>query len=204
MRCQSVRGHPPSFGKCGFRKHETASIPSWRTARSAWARERRPRCDRARTRGCCRHTDLWGTRLERGCGLCLREGRGEAILAPASACPASRPGALPGADGRSPVDPLYIVSGRLDGLTAPALDEKLAATIGATAQTIIDMTGFDYVSSAGLHILLKAAKQAKSRSAKLPGPRRRVGPAMSNHAVDRAYGERPVLEACKHKPRAKK
>lgn len=82
---------------------------------------------------------------------------------------------LPGADGRSLEYPLYIVFGRLDGLIAPALDEKLAATIGATAQTIIDMTGFDYVSSAGLHILIKAAKQAKSRSAKLPGPRRRVG-----------------------------
>lgn len=58
---------------------------------------------------------------------------------------------------------LVIVSGRLDGLTATTLDEKLAASIGTTPRTIIDMAGLGYVSSAGLRILLKAAKQAKGR-----------------------------------------
>jgi anti-anti-sigma factor len=62
---------------------------------------------------------------------------------------------------------IVVVSGRLDGLTAPVLDEKLGAAIGATAHTIIDMAGLDYVSSAGLRILLKAAKQAKARGVRL-------------------------------------
>lgn len=58
-------------------------------------------------------------------------------------------------------------SGRLDGTTCNDLDAQLTAAIGASPATILDMAGLDYVSSAGLRILLKGAKQAKARQVKL-------------------------------------
>ena len=71
------------------------------------------------------------------------------------------------ADEQAGAAPVLAIKGRLDGATAGALDERLAETVGVSAVTIVDMAGLDYVSSAGLRILLKAAKQAKARSAKL-------------------------------------
>lgn len=59
------------------------------------------------------------------------------------------------------------LNGRLDGTTSVALDAPLTAAIASAPATIIDMGGLDYVSSAGLRILLKAAKQAKARQVKL-------------------------------------
>lgn len=57
--------------------------------------------------------------------------------------------------------------GRLDGTTCNDLDTPLSAAIAMSPATVLDMAGLDYVSSAGLRILLKAAKQAKARKVKL-------------------------------------
>jgi anti-anti-sigma factor len=57
--------------------------------------------------------------------------------------------------------------GRLDGSTCGELETQTTSAIATFPICIIDMAGLDYVSSAGLRILLKAAKQAKARQVKL-------------------------------------
>ena len=54
------------------------------------------------------------------------------------------------------------LDGRLDTATAPATEEKLVALL-ESGGVVADMSGVRYVSSAGLRVLLKAAKQARTR-----------------------------------------
>ena len=51
-----------------------------------------------------------------------------------------------------------IVSGRLDTQTAPELENELDAVLPALKELIFDMTNLEYVSSAGLRVILKAQK----------------------------------------------
>ena len=50
------------------------------------------------------------------------------------------------------------LSGRLDTTTAPELDKELKASLDGVTTLIIDMTALDYISSAGLRVLLSAHK----------------------------------------------
>ena len=54
------------------------------------------------------------------------------------------------------------MEGRLDTATAPSAEEKLIALLDQGG-VVADMEGVRYVSSAGLRVLLKAAKQARTR-----------------------------------------
>ena len=58
-------------------------------------------------------------------------------------------------------------AGRIDSTTAKALEEKLLGLIkeGPPA-LIVDFAGVDYISSAGLRVLLVAAKQSKAAHCK--------------------------------------
>ncbi len=59
-------------------------------------------------------------------------------------------------------------SGRLDSMTAPSFEsELLSRTEESTDGVIVDFTDLDYVSSAGLRIMLMAAKRMKAASRKL-------------------------------------
>jgi len=51
------------------------------------------------------------------------------------------------------------VLGRLDSLTAPVLDQFLGDLIGAGDHLILDLSKLDYISSAGLRVVLKVAKR---------------------------------------------
>ncbi|MBQ1955660.1 MAG: STAS domain-containing protein [Clostridia bacterium] len=51
------------------------------------------------------------------------------------------------------------IVGRLDTLTAPALDKTLNEVIGDTKELILDVKGMEYISSAGLRVLLGAQKK---------------------------------------------
>ena len=51
-----------------------------------------------------------------------------------------------------------VVVGRLDTQTAPELEKEMDGMIGALTELIFDMTGLEYVSSAGLRVILKAQK----------------------------------------------
>ena len=49
--------------------------------------------------------------------------------------------------------------GRLDTTTAPALDKTINEDIGDTQNLILDLQGLEYISSAGLRVLLAAQKK---------------------------------------------
>lgn len=58
---------------------------------------------------------------------------------------------------------VYRVSGKIDGLTSPDLEQALSSTIsGGTPRVILDMRAVTYVSSAGLRCILSSAKRAKA------------------------------------------
>ena len=50
------------------------------------------------------------------------------------------------------------VSGRLDTTTAPALETAVSETISACQDLVMDFAGLEYISSAGLRVILKAQK----------------------------------------------
>ena len=51
------------------------------------------------------------------------------------------------------------VVGRLDTITAPALDKTINEDIGDTKNIVLDVKGMEYISSAGLRVLLSAQKK---------------------------------------------
>ncbi len=52
------------------------------------------------------------------------------------------------------------LDGRLDSVTAPAVEARLVALL-ARGPVVADLAAVRYVSSAGLRVLLKGAKEAK-------------------------------------------
>ena len=51
------------------------------------------------------------------------------------------------------------IAGRLDTITAPALDKAINEDIGDTTNLVLDVKGLSYISSAGLRIILGAQKK---------------------------------------------
>ena len=63
-----------------------------------------------------------------------------------------------------------IVSGRLDTQTAPELEAELDSILAGLKELTLDMTNLEYVSSAGLRVILKAQKAMNAQgSMKLTG-----------------------------------
>ena len=63
-----------------------------------------------------------------------------------------------------------IVSGRLDTQTAPELEAELDSILAGLKELTFDMTNLEYVSSAGLRVILKAQKAMNMQgSMKLTG-----------------------------------
>ena len=63
-----------------------------------------------------------------------------------------------------------IVSGRLDTQTAPELEKELDSILSGLEELTFDMTNLEYVSSAGLRVILKAQKAMNAQgSMKLTG-----------------------------------
>ena len=50
------------------------------------------------------------------------------------------------------------LTGRLDTTTAPELEKELKTSLDGVTTLVIDMTALDYISSAGLRVLLSAQK----------------------------------------------
>ena len=60
------------------------------------------------------------------------------------------------------------ISGRLDTSTAPVLDKTISEDISDKAKLTMDLKGLEYISSAGLRVLLTAQKRLqKNGSMKL-------------------------------------
>lgn len=51
------------------------------------------------------------------------------------------------------------IRGRLDTLTAPELEEKLEDALDGVEELILDLDGLEYISSAGLRVILSVIKQ---------------------------------------------
>ena len=51
------------------------------------------------------------------------------------------------------------VVGRLDTITAPALDKTINEDVGEVKNLVLDLKGTEYISSAGLRVLLSAQKK---------------------------------------------
>ena len=65
--------------------------------------------------------------------------------------------------------------GRLDTTTAPALDKTINDDLGDTKHLVLDLKGLEYISSAGLRVLLGAQKKfQKIGSMKLTNVREEV------------------------------
>ena len=62
------------------------------------------------------------------------------------------------------------IVGRLDTITAPALDKTINEDIGDAKNLVLDVKGMEYISSAGLRVLLSAQKKMqKEGSMKVTG-----------------------------------
>ena len=60
---------------------------------------------------------------------------------------------------KNPAEVVLQISGRLDTLTAPSLDKTINEDIGDAPNLILDMKSLEYISSAGLRVLLGAQKK---------------------------------------------
>lgn len=50
------------------------------------------------------------------------------------------------------------LEGRLDTTTAPQLEKELESVLGTAKELVLDFSKLEYISSAGLRVLLKAQK----------------------------------------------
>ncbi len=59
------------------------------------------------------------------------------------------------------------LSGRLDTTTAPELETVLHAMVPSTSILVLDFAALDYISSAGLRVLLVAQKEMNKKQGKM-------------------------------------
>ena len=63
---------------------------------------------------------------------------------------------------------IFKLTGRLDSNTSPALEEKIFEAIGSgSRQMVVDFEDLDYISSAGLRVILKTTKALKRSDGKI-------------------------------------
>lgn len=59
------------------------------------------------------------------------------------------------------------LTGQLDTLSAPLLDAELSGFDASVKQLSLDFTNLDYISSAGLRVVLTAQKEMNARQGKM-------------------------------------
>ena len=62
---------------------------------------------------------------------------------------------------------IVAIAGSLDSTTSPEAQKSLDATIAGAKKVALDFSQLDYISSAGLRVLLGAAKQLRASGGKL-------------------------------------
>jgi anti-anti-sigma factor len=68
----------------------------------------------------------------------------------------------------APMGACVVLTGRLDAMTAPHFDDALQRIhIDQENTLLLDLSGLEYISSAGLRALLKLAKKVKDDKSKL-------------------------------------
>ena len=56
------------------------------------------------------------------------------------------------------------IAGRLDTITAPALDKTICEVIADAKHLVLDVQGVEYISSEGLGVLLSAQKKMQKKA----------------------------------------
>ena len=59
------------------------------------------------------------------------------------------------------------LKGRLDTITAPQLENELKVSLTVVQNLILDMSALDYLSSAGLRVILSAQKKMNAKKGKM-------------------------------------
>ena len=60
---------------------------------------------------------------------------------------------------------VFLPAGRLDTTTAPQLEQELKAGLDGVTELVLDLAGLEYISSAGLRVLLSAQKAMTAKGA---------------------------------------
>ena len=60
---------------------------------------------------------------------------------------------------KTPAQTIIEVVGRLDTITAPTLEKTINEDAAGAKHIVLDMNGLEYISSAGLRVLLSAQKK---------------------------------------------
>lgn len=82
------------------------------------------------------------------------------------------------------------VDGRVDSMTAPALDAELVRLFSRRrTHVVVDLAGTDYMSSAGARVLVYWLQQARRAQGdlRLAGPQPRVARMLHYGAFDRVF-----------------
>ena len=94
------------------------------------------------------------------------------------------------------------LSGRLDTVTAPALDTRLAPLLGDPAVTamVLDLTALEYISSAGIRSVVRARKALEGRGGNLAlvnlqAPVQKVFDIVKALPPDQIFGSGAELDA---------
>ena len=58
---------------------------------------------------------------------------------------------------------LFALVGRLDTTTAPELEKELRESLAGVSELVLDFAGLEYISSAGLRVLLSTQKAMKNQ-----------------------------------------
>ena len=58
---------------------------------------------------------------------------------------------------------VFEITGRLDTITAPALDKTINENLGEIKSLILDFKNLEYISSAGLRVLLSTQKKLQQK-----------------------------------------
>ena len=58
---------------------------------------------------------------------------------------------------------VYKLTGRLDTVTAPQLEAELEGSLAGVKELTLDLAALEYVSSAGLRVILKAQKAMNTK-----------------------------------------
>ena len=59
------------------------------------------------------------------------------------------------------------LEGRLDTLTAPELEESLSSALEGIKELVLDLSGLEYLSSAGLRVVLSTFKTVSAAEGKM-------------------------------------
>jgi len=92
---------------------------------------------------------------------------------------------------------VFAPTGRIDGTNAPAVEKDILAQLGDHKSLVVDLAGIDYISSAGLRVLLVAAKTARQRggSLMLVAPKPAIVEILKISGFDKILPIHPTMDA---------